>query len=74
MHDSLRSTVLAVLIALLHLAMPVQAGEQIEAEQPLLTDVVRHPTAVSDGGPVRSAAQAHRAVWRIHNLRSGENG
>lgn len=73
MHDSLRSMVLAFLIALLHLAIPTQAGGQTEeTEQPLLTDVVRRPAAVSDDGPVRSAAQAHRAVWRIHNLGPGE--
>lgn len=71
MREPLRNILVALLIAL-HLVMPVQAEEQADGGQPLLTDIVRRPATVSDGGPVRSAAQAHRAVWRIHNLRPGE--
>ena len=37
-----------------------------------LTDVARRPATADDRGPVRSVAQAHRAVWNIHNVKAGE--
>ena len=39
---------------------------------PLLTDVARRPATADDRGAVRSVAQAHRAVWNIHNVKAGE--